>query len=100
MSRISGKKRSKTLGIMNCAAIWTRMTRHVLERRSETCPSDLAYLRALVSTHSSVRIELEDLGTQFSGVNAVCKAIGTGAFHAGDLQAYCLKFRIDVYKII
>lgn len=30
--------------------------------------------------------EFEDLGTQFSGVNAVCKAIGTGAFHAGDLR--------------
>lgn len=31
-------------------------------------------------THASTA---QDLGTQFAGVNAVCKAIGTGAFHAG-----------------
>ena len=30
-----------------------------------------------------VRAASEDLGKQLYGVNVVCKAIGTGAFHAG-----------------
>ena len=34
-------------------------------------------------TATPVVLHIYDLGTQFAGVNAVCKAIGTGAFHAG-----------------
>lgn len=35
------------------------------------------------ATNTPVVLHIYDLGKQFAGVNMVCKAIGTGAFHAG-----------------